>query len=137
MKVLDSSVALKWVLPEPDSAQAIRLRDDFRNGTDELLAPDLFPIEIAHALTKAERQQRIAIGHAEILFHDVLTTCPALHSSVALVVRACEISSHFHHSVYDCLYIALAEQESCDLVTADAKLVTKFHSQFPFVTALT
>jgi hypothetical protein len=26
--VLDSSVALKWVLPEADSGKAIRLRDD-------------------------------------------------------------------------------------------------------------
>ncbi len=26
--VLDSSVALKWVLPEPDSGKAIRLRDE-------------------------------------------------------------------------------------------------------------
>jgi hypothetical protein len=28
--VLDSSVALKWVLPEADSAKAIRLRDEYK-----------------------------------------------------------------------------------------------------------
>jgi hypothetical protein len=38
--VLDSSVALKWVLPEVDSAKAIRLRDEYRNGLHELLATD-------------------------------------------------------------------------------------------------
>lgn len=42
--VLDSSVALKWVLLEADSARAIRLRDDHLNGVHELIAPDLsFP----------------------------------------------------------------------------------------------
>jgi len=30
--VLDSSVALKWVLPEADSVRAIRLRDEHKNG---------------------------------------------------------------------------------------------------------
>jgi hypothetical protein len=29
--VLDSTVALKWVLLEPDSAKADNLRQDFRN----------------------------------------------------------------------------------------------------------
>jgi hypothetical protein len=28
--VLDASVALKWVLTEPDAAKARQLRDDFR-----------------------------------------------------------------------------------------------------------
>jgi hypothetical protein len=43
--VLDASVAEKWVLPEPDSAKAIALRDDYRRGVHELLAPDTFPAE--------------------------------------------------------------------------------------------
>jgi len=34
--VLDSNVALKWVLAEPDSAKANQLRADFRNGIHEL-----------------------------------------------------------------------------------------------------
>lgn len=40
---LDSSVAFKWVAPETDTDKALHLRDAFRNGTDELIAPDLFP----------------------------------------------------------------------------------------------
>lgn len=46
---LDASVAAKWVLPEPDSSKAVALRDDFRQAVHELLAPDTFPAEIAHA----------------------------------------------------------------------------------------
>jgi hypothetical protein len=40
--VLDSSVALKFVLPEADSGKAIRLRDDYRKGIHELITPDVF-----------------------------------------------------------------------------------------------
>ena len=62
--VLDSSVALKWVLPEPDSAKAKQLRDDYVNGTHELIAPNIFYVEAAHALTRASRAQaRKARGH--------------------------------------------------------------------------
>ena len=60
--VLDSSIALKWALPEPDTAKALQLRADYRNGIYELIAPDFFPIETAHALTRAERQRRIPQG---------------------------------------------------------------------------
>jgi predicted nucleic acid-binding protein len=57
--VVDSSVALKWVLPEIDTPRAVALRDDFRNGVHELLAPDVFAIEVAHALARAERRKII------------------------------------------------------------------------------
>lgn len=60
--VVDSSVSVKWVLPEADSDKAVRLRDDFMAGQCELLAPDVFIIEVVHSLTRAERQHRILIG---------------------------------------------------------------------------
>ena len=47
--VLNSSVGFKWVMPEINSDKALRLRDDFRNSVHELLAPDVFPIELGHA----------------------------------------------------------------------------------------
>ena len=134
--VLDSNVALKWVLVEPDSHQAKQLRDDFQNSVHELLAPDIFEVEIAHALTRAERQGVIAAGQAAILWSDVFSTPPRLERSGPLVPRAIEISSQFRHGVYDCLYVALAEREKCELVTADDKLVRKLQSQFPFIVLL-
>ena len=41
--VIDSSVGVKWVIPEVDSAKALRLCDDYRIGVIELLAPDFYP----------------------------------------------------------------------------------------------
>ena len=80
--VLDSSVALKWVLPEADSGKAIRLRDEYSKGIHESLAPDTFPSEIANGLASAERQKRIQTGESAIFLNDVLSTAPALqHSS--------------------------------------------------------
>jgi predicted nucleic acid-binding protein len=54
--VLDSSVAIKWVLPEKDTPRAVRLRNEFRLGLHDVLAPDVFPVEISSALPRAERR---------------------------------------------------------------------------------
>ena len=35
--------------------------------------------------------------------------------------------------VYDCLYVALAEREACELVTADLRLVTNLGTLFPII----
>jgi predicted nucleic acid-binding protein len=134
--VLDSSVALKWVIAEADSGRALRLRDEYRNGIHELLAPDLFPPEIANALVSAERQGRIGAGESAVFLNDVLSASPALHPSMPLLVRAMEIALSTRHAVYDCIYLALAEAEGCELVTADDKLARALRPTFPFVVSL-
>ena len=134
--VLDSSTALKWVLAEPDSPLARQLRADFRAGVHELLAPDIFEVEIAHALTRAERQRRIAISHASVFWADVMSTPPRFERSGPLLPRAIALSSAGRMGVYDCLYVALAEREGCEFVTADDRLVRNLQPAFPFITPL-
>jgi predicted nucleic acid-binding protein len=134
--VLDSSVALKWVLAEPDSPKAKQLRDDFRNHIHELLAPEVFQVEIAHALTRAERRGRITPPQAGIFWSDIMSTPPRLDPSGPLIPRAIQISSAAHIGVYDCLYVALAEREGCEFVTADSRLVNILRSRFSFVIEL-
>jgi hypothetical protein len=56
--VIDASVGFMWEVMEPFSGNAQRLRDDYENGVHVLLAPDLFPNEIANALIVAERRCR-------------------------------------------------------------------------------
>jgi predicted nucleic acid-binding protein len=133
--VLDSSVAFKWVVTEALSDKAQAVRDDYRNNLHELLSPDIFPIEIAHALTRAERQGRLTAPQSGVLLADVLSTAPKLFSSLLLLRRAVEISSQLRIGVYDCLYIALAEQEGSELLTADARLAS-LKPTFPFITDL-
>ena len=135
-QVIDSSVAFKWVVPEADTDKALVLRDDFGKRVRDLLAPDVFPVEVAHALTRAERQGRVAVAKGGLLLADILTTLPVLDPSLPLLMRACEISSQARIGVYDCLYVALAEREGCELITADDKLVKNLQSRFPFIVPL-
>lgn len=121
--VLDSCIALKWVLNESGRKRAERLRDRFLAGTIQLIAPDVFPIEIGNTLTKAERRRKIEIGQASLFLTDILDPLPELYPSFPLLLRAIELSSRGRLGVYDCLYVALAEAEQCDVVTADERLL--------------
>jgi predicted nucleic acid-binding protein len=134
--VLDSSVAFKWVVPELHTDKALLLRDDFRNGVIQLLAPDFFPLELLHALTKAERQKRINPAEASTFWLDIMTTCPILSPSLPLAAHACAIATKARIGTYDCIYVALAEQEKCELVTADDRLVKNLQAQYPFIRPL-
>lgn len=135
--VLDSSVALKWVLAEANADKAIALRDNFRNQLDELYSPDFFLAECGHALFRAQRRRLIGTGKASLLLTAIAIDCPALHSSLALIPRAAVICQQLGTAFYDALYISLAESESCILVTADSKLVRNVQSHLPFVVDLT
>lgn len=99
-------------------------------------APFVDSLELAIALAGAERQGRIPVGQAAVLWADVLTAPPRLFPSGALVPRAIAISSAVRIGVYDRLYVALAEREGCELVTADDRLVRNLRPRFPFVASL-
>ena len=122
--VLDANVAIKWRLPEPDSPKAISIKADYVNQIHELLAPDVFPIEVAHAFSRAERKGILKPPEGTQALTDILQMLPHLHESLLLLPRAFEISSQARIGVYDCLYVALAERESAPLITADQRLLT-------------
>lgn len=135
--VIDASIGFKWEVVELHSDKALRLRDDFRNSVHELLTPDLFPTEVANALLVAERRGRILSGQGPLFLADVLTTLPHIHPSLPdLVPRAYAIAELTKASVYDCLYVVLAERRKCELITADDKLVMKLQPHFTFVVPL-
>jgi predicted nucleic acid-binding protein len=110
--VLDSCVAVKWFLSEPDSAKAIQLRDE------------------------AERRGLIQSPAGSQYLSDLLVYLPELHPSLVLLPRSYELSSQFRIGVYDCLYVALAEREQCALITADSRLVNSLQPTHPFLTSL-
>src|SRR5438552_12171523 len=113
-RVVDSSVGVKWVIPEQDSDKALLLLDDFQNGVIGLSAPDIFLIEAVHAITRAERQNRITQVQGAQAVTDLLNQQPQLNPYIPLLPRAYAISSQARIGVYDCLYVALAEREGCE-----------------------
>jgi predicted nucleic acid-binding protein len=130
--VVDASVAIKWVVKEIDSQKARQLRDDCRKGITELIAPDHYPLELANSLTKLERRGILIPPASLTLLSDILMDPISLIPHAPLLFHAAAISSKSRLAVYDCLYVALAEREGCELVTADVKMFRNL-SESPIV----
>jgi predicted nucleic acid-binding protein len=134
--VLDSSVAVKWVLAEQDTDKALRLRDAYRQGQHELIAPDWFYLEVMNVLGKAAARKTITVQAAIQNQALILLDAPALHASVPLASTAFQLALQHQRAVYDCLYLALALQEKCELVTADDALVRQLRPVYGCLIAL-
>lgn len=117
--VVDASVAIKWFLPEHDAAQAARLLD----GRFRLLAPDLLWIEVASVLWKVARRGTITANEAQQIITDASAFPVELIESLPLLSSAMQIATKSDRTVYDSVYIALAERERAATITADERLV--------------
>jgi len=118
--IVDASVAIKWYVPEPDSARAVPI---LSSGV-RLLAPDLIIAEIGNIVWRKVVRQELTRADAERIVTAFVLACPVeIVPAAALIVSAVEIAMQHGRSVYDSLYVALATREGCEMVTADERLV--------------
>jgi predicted nucleic acid-binding protein len=121
--VIDASVAVKWVVEEDGTAQALALRDR------ALAAPDLLIAECANILCKKVRPEELsqqeAADAARLLARadiELVAMRPYLEATIW-------IAATLDHPAYYCMYIALAEAEGMRFVTADGSMVRKVAQQ--------
>lgn len=131
--VLDASVALKWVLPEAHSDKSLALRDAYDQRLDLLIGPHFFPMECGYSLFRGQNKKLVLPGQPRKLLTSILRHAPVLKDVGPLLPRAVEITEQMQVGFYDAFYIALAEAETCEFVTADARLVSAAHARFPFI----
>jgi predicted nucleic acid-binding protein len=122
MLVVDTSVAVKWVVPEngdgveADTGIALSL---LPRG---LIAPDLMLVEFGNAMWKKVRKNEIPAEQAREAL-EILPTLVTFFPTRAFAVRAMEMSLEIDHPIYDCVFLALAEARELTVVTADKKLL--------------
>ncbi|HET9200303.1 MAG TPA: type II toxin-antitoxin system VapC family toxin [Dehalococcoidia bacterium] len=116
--VVDASVAAKWLVQEQFSEQAnLLVRLEHR-----LIAPDLLLLEVASVLTKKVRRGELTEREARDRKEDTRERVGLVPSAV-LSGDAFELALRFQRGFYDALYLALAINSDCQLVTADRRLV--------------
>ncbi len=115
--VVDASVAAKWVLKELDSEPARRVAREA-----EMLAPDLLWAELGNVLWRRQRLGELSPLDARGMLLTLRAVPVQTHSMFPLLPLALEIALAIGHSIYDCIYLALADREDCRVVTADRRL---------------
>jgi predicted nucleic acid-binding protein len=118
MIVVDASVALKWIIPEPDSDKARALQ------TEVLLAPAIWLSEVANVLWRNVRVSNLSEREATVRFRRLRDFGVRLTPIEEDIERALALSIEVDHPVYDCLYLALAIREGATVVTADERFVS-------------
>jgi predicted nucleic acid-binding protein len=136
MIVVDASVAVKWLIAEPNDKHALAIL----GGFEPLVAPDLILLEVASAISRRTRDQRLAEHVAtelygkwkRILDEDELS----IRSLADVIDRAFRISTSIAHPVADCVYIACAEAFGASLLTADVALFDRGRKAYPQISFL-
>jgi predicted nucleic acid-binding protein len=116
--VVDASVALKWVMDEPGSTEALALLE----GQHVLNAPDFLLVEVANVLWVKLRRGLIERDAADLAFEAVSAVPVAYMPLDELILPARSLAQAMDLTVYDALYAAAAQRLSCPLFTADAAL---------------
>jgi predicted nucleic acid-binding protein len=117
--VVDCSVAASWILPEPGRGQALRWLEQGESGEVSLIAPDLLLAEFASLIAKRTRRKQISAAQAFRLMEQSIVH---LFETRSLLGTALELALHNQMSLWDCVYLALALERDCPLITADRRL---------------
>lgn len=129
--VVDTSVVVKWYIPEQDHDPARALRDAYLEGSCDLVAPALMPFEAINALKYSGQYEgsRLETAANTLPEYGIDLVPFAEIDSVAAVATTLDIP------VYDAAYIALAEQLETTLYTADEALLNDVAGEYRNVAA--
>ena len=134
--MVDASVVAKWLLPEEGDAAALSLQQRYYRVELELLAPRLLIAEVGSALSKRVRRGQLSREAAAVCFDRLLVYAPILVESAAVDTAAFHLALAHRAAVYDCLYLALALEQQCDLITADERFARSLGPAFPGIRLL-
>jgi predicted nucleic acid-binding protein len=134
--VVDCSVAAKWILHEAGHTQALHLLHEEEAGNVSLIAPDLLLTEFASLIAKRARRKQMLVTEAQDAYRLLERFATVLFDTRPLLDAALQLALASHGSLWDCVYLALAIEHRCSLVTADRRLFRSSGSRHPAIRLL-
>ena len=119
--VVDASVAVKWLVDEPQADAARRLLD----ARFELHVPRLMAIEVANALRRKVQKGEVEASEATARIGFVHEGPLYWADDEEIASDALRIALAISHPIYDCIYLALAHRLGARVVTADMRFMRR------------
>lgn len=138
--VVDTSLALKWVVYETDTPLARVLLSNWMQQSTIILAPDLLIYEITNILYKRMRKNELTLESATSAFSLLMRTNLSFEAikNETLSLKALDFAKRYNlPATYDAHYLALAEREQCEFWTADERLYNAVKEQIAWVRLIT
>jgi predicted nucleic acid-binding protein len=134
--VVDASLALKWVLAEPDSNTAVILLNKWTDKGISVIAPALFTYEVTNILYRQVVAGKLTYEEAKQGLIDLFSIGVLLKFSLYedISIQAMEFAHQLKlPATYDAHYLALALDENCECWTADKRLWNIVKGKFSWV----
>jgi len=123
MRVLDTSVIIKWLIDEEDTPKALEFQKDHIDDKERIVVPELIFYEVANVLaTKSSLLQKDTEDALIFLFEIELETYSL---SLSEFILSLSLSYEYKITIYDACYVALSQVLRCEFITADKKLFEK------------
>ena len=115
--IVDASVAVKWIVAEPLRDEALELVRQ-----NDVVVPDLLPVEVRNALVNRVRRRLATVEEARRAASAFRAVPLIVEPSADRLDEAFDLALAFEHPIYDCIYLALAVIRQLTLVTADRRM---------------
>ncbi len=122
MIVVDASATVELLL---GTARGVAVAERIFEPAETLHAPELLDLEVAQVLRRYERAKLLDGIRAAAALRDLADLPIERYSHRLLLPRAWELRANL--TIYDAVYIALAELLEAPLLTGDASLVAANH----------
>ncbi len=129
--VVDNSVAVKWYVPQDFGDEALRVFTAGQDGEALLVAPTLIQAEFGNAFWRYHQHGELSLEEIREFWEDFEQVPISLFDMAPLVPKAIEIATECVCTVYDALYLALAQmqrgegREGAVALTADGRLLRR------------
>lgn len=136
--VVDANIAVKWLLPEELTEEALDLARGWAKANVVTIAPVLLWTEVSNVLHQRVRSGEIKTGDASLLMKELIRLGLEPRSEVHLSPKAIEMAAEYGlTNTYDAIYLALAEEEQAEFWTADRPLYQSARQQVEWVHFIT
>ena len=121
--VLDTSALLRFYIPDEPVPQGLeRLMADMERDEAVVIVPELLLVETAQVLYKKQTQNILNQTEATRLLEEITGLPLHVARQQEYILDAYLTANRLDISVYDALFVALAQSFSAILITADLKL---------------
>ena len=120
---VDASVIVKWFSEEQNTADALRIRDDYIARVVDIASVELLNYEVLNALRYAPD---VGIEELKMIASSLEGYQIRLYELLGELSTRCIDNAHrYGISIYDSAYLSLGELEDMPVYTADEKLLRK------------
>jgi predicted nucleic acid-binding protein len=124
MLVIDASLTLSWYFEDERPPAADAVLDQV--GTSGAVVPSLWRLEIANGLQVAIRRQRIDVAFRDLALTNLARLPITIDADTDAHVwtTTLQLADRFQLTIYDAVYLELAQRRVLPLATLDSALRT-------------